>query len=187
MGLKAFSAILGTLSVASIFAVIQPSHSFETGHVKSVDFQGENLLDVKAIHNGKAYDVKVFRNEFCNGDTLPCLHSIKALVDGQQLPVKAVAKEANGRISIKAVRSDGKLIDIKSLMENGDLMDVKAHQVNGSFILPVKAFMKNGSILSIKGISKSGDVYDIKAIRSNLGDKVINGVKYMADIKAVEG
>ena len=186
MSLKALSAILGTLSVASIFTVIQPSHSFEIGHVKSVDFQGENLLDVKAIQNGKAYDVKVFRNEFCNGDTLPCLHSIKALVDGQQLPVKAVAKEANGRISIKAIRSDGKLIDIKSLMENGDLMDVKAHQVNGSFVLPVKAFMRNGSILSIKGISKSGDVYDIKAIRPNLADKVINGVKYMADIKAVQ-
>ena len=187
MVLKVRSVILGTLGIASIFAVIKPSHSFETGHVKSVDFQSENLLDVKAIHNGKAFDVKIIPNEFCNGDTLPCLHSIKAFVDGQQLPVKAVAKEANGMISIKAIRSDGKLIDIKSLMENGDLMDVKAHQVSGSFVLPVKAFMRNGSILSIKGISKSGDVYDIKAIRSNLRDKVINGVKYMADIKAVKG
>ena len=187
MNLKACSAIISTLSIASIFAVIQPGHSLERGHVKSVDFQGENLLDVKAIHNGEAHDVKIILNEFCNRDTLPCLHSVKAFVDGQQLPVKAVAKDASGRISIKAIRADGKLIDIKSLMKNGDLMDVKAHQVDGSFVLPVKASMKNGSILSIKGISKSGEVFDIKAIRTNLGDNVINGVPYMADIKAVEG
>ena len=130
--------------------------------------------------------MKIIPNKFCNRDTSPCLHSVKAFVDGLQLPVKAIAKESDGRISIKAIRSDGKLIDIKSLMENGDLMDVKARQVNGSFVLPVKAFMSNGSILSIKGISRRGDVYDIKAIRANLADKVINGVKYMADIKAIE-
>lgn len=186
MGLKSFSAIFGFLGIAGIFGISQPIHALEIGHVKSIDFDGEAFLDVKVFQNDKAYDLKIISNKSCNENTLPCLHSVKAFIDGQQFPVKAIVTEADGRVSVKAIRSDGSLIDIKSSSGDGSLMDVKVAPSSGSIVHPVKAYTKNGAIFSIKGIHQSGEVYDIKAFRKTLAGKTINGVEYMFDIKAVQ-
>lgn len=186
MVLKSFSAFFGFLGIAGIFAISQPIHAFEKGHVKSIDFEGEAFLDVKAFQNDKAYDLKIISNKSCNENTLPCLHSVKVFIDGQQFPVKAIAAAADGRVSVKAIRSDGSFIDIKSLSADGSLMDVKVVPVSGSSVHPVKAYTKNGEFFSIKGIHQSGEVYDIKAFRKTLAGKTINGVEYMYDIKAVQ-
>ena len=183
---KLFAATLGALTLASLLATPPPSNALEKGLVKSIDVDNETLLDVKAIKNGKIYDVKIIANNSCTDDTDPCLHSVKAFINGQKLPVKAVMEEPNDKISIKAISPGGELIDVKALDSDGDLIDVKALQVKGSFMNPVKAIKENGEILAIKGIHQSGEVFDIKAISMNNGTKRINGFEYISDIKAVE-
>ena len=171
-------------------AVLQaaPLRAADIGHVKAFDFNGEEIIRIKALKDGQEFNVKILKNDACskqNGSA--CLHSVKALVDGQQLPVKAIRKEANGRVSIKAITPSGALLDIKGITAKGEIVDIKASPVLNSRTHGVKGHTNNGTTLHVKGFDKAGNFYHIKAItnESSTAQQTVNGVEYWGDIKAL--
>jgi len=182
--LQALSAVFAGCAGLTLLNLI-PAKADEIGHLKAIDYNGETLVRVKALDNGKQYPVKVLINKDCatkNGTA--CLHAVKALINGEKVSVKAISKEPNGRVSVKAITKSGRILDIKGIKENGEILDVKALITVGSLTHGVKAFNKQSEAINVKGFDKSGGFYHIKAITTE-GPKSINGVKYWGDIKAI--
>ena len=178
--------LLTTAALAGLQAA--PLRAADIGHVKAFDANGEEMIRIKALKDGKEFNVKILKNNACsNQNSSACLHSVKALVDGQQLPVKAIRKEANGRVSIKAITASGELLDIKGITAKGEIVDIKASPVLNSRTHGVKGHTKDGTTLHVKGFDKAGNFHHIKAVtnESSTTPQTVNGVQYWGDIKAL--
>ena len=182
--LKAFSfALAGCAGMA----MLQPisAKADEIGHLKAIDYNGETLVRIKALDNGNQYPVKVLVNKDCaTKHGTACLHDVKALINGEIVSVKAISKEPNGRVSVKAITKSGRKLDVKGINENGEILDVKTVITVGSLTHGIKAFNKQSDAIDVKGFDKSGGFYHIKTIRIE-GSKSINGVQYWGDVKAI--
>ena len=161
----------------------------ETAHVKIYDHGNERIVDIKAIENGKYHDVKILIDKNCSnahGDA--CLHKVNAFVDGAQLPIKAVATEPNGLISIKAITRDGNMLDIKGITSDGEIVDIKARPGTNSLSHGVKAIFEDGSVAHVKVFDKDGGFYHIKAKSASpySSGRNAHGVTYWGDVRAIE-
>ena len=89
-------------------------------HIKAV-LPDAKLLDVKAIDSdGTYYDVKAIQDSHDIS-----LLSVKALVDGQTIPIKMIVKENDQYYPVKAIDNQGRILDVKAIGEDGEILDVK--------------------------------------------------------------
>ncbi len=80
----------------------------------------ETLLDVKAIDkNGKMHDIRAIQNS----EDVSIL-DVKAFIDGERLPVKLIIKNNERYYPLKAIDSEGNLIDINFINAYGDVEGV---------------------------------------------------------------
>lgn len=185
--MKPLKALSVVLSGCAGLAMLQPmsAQADEIGHVKAIDYAGETLVRIKVLDNGKQYPVKVLINEDCaTQHGTACLHDVKALINGEKISIKAISKEPNGRVSVKAITESGRILDVKGIKENDEILDIKTVITAGSLTHGVKAFNKQSETLNVKGFDRSGNFYHLKAVTTD-GTRSINGVKYWGDIKAI--
>ncbi len=139
-----------------------------------------HTLDVKAFDAaGKPHDVKALEN----GDTH--LMDVKALVDGQQLPIKMLVS-GDAFVPVKAIGADGRIWDVKAIDANGSKLDVKGVSRTGR-IIQVKALGPQREIYAVKAISPSGQMRDVKGVKTSDEEleATVSGVKVFAHVKAV--
>ncbi|MBT8310134.1 MAG: hypothetical protein HKO72_02080 [Flavobacteriaceae bacterium] len=151
-------------------------------HVKA--FRPEaKLLRIKAIDKeGNYHDVKAIQD---SDDT--SILNVKALVDGERLPIKMIVKGANDRFyPVKAIAKNGTLVDIKAITEDGEIMGVKGFSRSGN-IINLRAITKNNRYYNVIAISPQGKVNAVKGIKmfDSEEEAVINGVSIYAHIKAI--
>ena len=161
---------------------------------KSEEFQGPifwqvkafrpqaKFIDIKAIDkNGKKYDVRAIQtyddSSFLN---------VKALVDGEQLPIKLIVKQGDRFYPVKAIDHDGTIIDIKAVTKNGEIWDVKGVSKSGN-IVHLRAISKLGVFYNIIAVSPDGKVNDVKGLKmlDTEVETIINGVSVFAHVKSL--
>ena len=140
------------------------------------------LIKIKAIDkDGNMYAVKAIQN-FDDTSIL----DVKAIVNEKLLPVKLIVKEKDIYFPLKAITSDGTLLDIKAITETGELLPVKGVGQSG-IVVHIRAIDEDNSFHSIFAISPEGQVNDVKGIKmltTNL-ETTINGVSIFAHVKAL--
>jgi hypothetical protein len=148
-------------------------------HVKAVDVSGQ-FIDIKAVDNqGNIYDVKAIPDGNLH------LMDVKALVNGQQWPVKILVAE-DQFAPVKAIGPDGTILDIKALTKDGQRLDVKGVSRAGN-IIHIKAIGPEPAFYGVKAISPAGNLHDVKGLKMfrRQQEAVINGVPVEAHIKAL--
>jgi hypothetical protein len=154
----------------------------------------ERLWDVKAYHpevkfikikaidkDGKMYDVKAFQR-FHDTSIL----NVKAIVNGEQLPVKLIVKENDIYYPLKAIANDGTLLDIKAVTDSGALLPLKGLGKEGNIVY-IRAIAKDASFYNVFAISPEGRVNDVKGVKmlSTTVETTINVVFIFAHVKAM--
>ena len=141
------------------------------------------LLNVKAIDDdGTLYDVKAIQTSESTS-----ILNIKALVNGQQLPIKILRKENAEFYPVKAIRKDGSLLNIKAINEDGSILDVKGVSQSGNVIdlMAITADSKTYNLISISPFSEVNAVKGVKMTDSPV-EAVVNGVSIFAHVKAIK-
>ncbi len=143
----------------------------------------ETLLDVKAIDkDGKMHDIRAIQNS----EDVSIL-DVKAFVDGERLPVKLIIKNGERYYPLKAIDSEGNLIDIKAITPDGN-------------ILPVKGVSKTGNVVHLRAIAEDQSFYDIIAMSPDISfnhvkgikmtdnpvEAIVNGVSIFAHVKSIK-
>lgn len=140
------------------------------------------LLKIKAIDkDGKMYPVKAIQS-FDDTSIL----DIKAIINGEYLPIKLIVKDDDVYYPLKAIAKDGTLIDVKAVTEEGEILPVKGVGKSGT-IVHVRAIGKDSAFYNIFAISPEGKVNDVKGIKMlkvNV-ETIINGVSVFAHVKAL--
>lgn len=150
-------------------------------HIKAV-LPEAKLLDIKAIDKkGVYYDVKAIQDSYDVS-----ILSIKALVNGQAIPIKMIVKKNDEYYPVKAIDNDGSILDIKAIGENGELLDVKGVSRMGS-IVDVRAIDKEQRHYNVISISPHKGVNHVKGLKmfNEEVEAVIHGVKIFAHVKSV--
>ncbi|NER11319.1 DUF7486 family protein [Muriicola jejuensis] len=143
----------------------------------------ETLLDVKAIDkDGNRHDIRAIQNS----DDVNIL-DVKAFIHGERLPVKLIIKNNERYYPLKAIDSEGNLIDIKAITTDGK-------------ILPVKGVSKTGNVVHLRAIAEDQSFYDIIAMSPDTKfnhvkgikmtdspvEAIINGVSIFAHVKSIK-
>ncbi len=149
-------------------------------NIKAVTKDGKNL-QVKAIdEEGKQFDVKAIQDSeqysFMN---------IKAIVDGNELPIKVLVSD-DEYAPVKAISRDGKIYDIKAIAEDGTIIAIKGINRLGN-IINLKAVTDNGEFYAIKAFSPKGKLNDVKGIKifDRETEMTLRGNKVYAHVKAL--
>jgi hypothetical protein len=140
------------------------------------------LLDVNAIDAiGNIYDVRAIQT---SDDT--SVLNVKALVNGEQLPVKLIMKNEDWYIPVKAIDDKGALMNIKVITENREILDIKGVRQTGN-IIHLKAITKDSVFYNIVAISPEGKVNAVTGIKmlDTPLETIINGVEVFAHVKAI--
>ncbi len=140
------------------------------------------LLDVKAIDKeGHIYDIKAIQD---SDDT--SILNVKALVNGEHLPVKLIVKNSDALYPLKAIANDGSILDVKALDPDGEIIDVKGISKSGN-IVHIRAIRPQNIMYNIIAVSPDGNVNSVKGVKLNDEEveTVINGVKVFAHVKAL--
>ncbi|NNM16970.1 MAG: hypothetical protein HKP24_00225 [Croceitalea sp.] len=140
------------------------------------------LMDIKAIDKkGNRHEVRAIQQ---SSDA--SMLSVKAMVDGEALPIKLVEKGGEQFYPVKAIDHDGFLIGIKAETETGGLLDVKGVSQTGN-IVHLRAINKYLKYYNIIAISPEGKVYDVKGLKmlDTPVETVINGVRIFAHVKSL--
>ena len=137
-------------------------------HIKAV-FPEAKLLDIKAIDkDGTHHDVKAIQDSHDIS-----LLGVKALVNGETIPIKMIVKDNDKYYPVKAIDHDGMILDVKAIGENGEIMDVKG-------------VSRMGSIVEIRAIDKDGRQYNVISVSPNEGVNHVKGLKmFNEDVEAV--
>jgi hypothetical protein len=149
-------------------------------NVKAVTPDGKNLA-VKAFDaEGNVFDVKATQDSEQHS-----FMSIKAFVDGAELPVKVLDSEGE-YAPVKAIGQDGTHYDIKALTEEGLKLDVKGVGRSGSLV-HVKAINELGEFYGIKAFAPDGKLNDVKGIKifDRQVEQVSRGNSIQAHLKAI--
>ena len=140
------------------------------------------LLKIKAIDKeGNFYDVKAIQSF----DDISIL-DVKAIVNNEYLPVKLIVKENEAYYPLKAITSDGILLDIKAITNTGELLPVKGIGTSG-IIIRIRAIGDNDTFYNVFAISPDGHVNDVKGLKmlkTNV-ETVINEISIYAHVKAL--
>ena len=140
------------------------------------------LLQVKAIDkDGNIYPIKAIQD---SEDT--SLINVKALVNGERVAVKLIVKENDRLYPVKAIMSDGTILDVKAIDEDGEIIDVKGFSKTGN-IVNIRAIRPQPIMYNIIAVSPDGKVNDVKGIKmmTQEVETVLHGVKVFAHIKAM--
>ena len=156
-----------------IFSVTNVNSQDQTGenviywHIKAV-LPEAKLIDVKAIDkDGKHHDVKAIQDSHDVS-----LLGVKALVNGQTIPVKMIVKKDDKYYPVKAIDHDGKILDVKAIGEDGEILDVKG-------------VSRMGSIVEIRAIDKDQNQYNVISVSPNEGVNHVKGLKmFNEDVEA---
>jgi hypothetical protein len=149
--------------------------------------------NVKAIHpDGKSLDVKAFDKEGKSFDIKAIQNSdqdsfldVKAIVNGEQLPVKMLESE-NQFVPVAAIDNEGVKYYIKAITAEGEKLDVKGVARFGNIVI-MKAITKKGDFYGVKAISPAGELNDIKGIKIARGERemALKGIGIHAHVKAM--
>lgn len=150
-------------------------------HVKAVRPDGR-LLDVKAIAlDGEIIDVKAI-------ETPGNLHlmDVKALRDGEKLPIKVIAGDDGEVGPIRTILADGTTLPIEAIDLDGTRYPVRVAGGAGN-LHHVKAIGPGGAIWGVKAISPDGHLMDIKGVRMKSGplETEIHGQPVLTHVKAI--
>lgn len=140
------------------------------------------LLKVKAIDKeGNIYDIKAIQD---SDDT--SLLNVKALVNGEKVAVKLIVKQNDRLYPVKAIMSDGTILDVKAIDEDGEIIDVKGFSKTGN-IVHIRAIRPQPIMYTIIAVAPNGKVNDVKGIKmmTDEVETVLHGVKVFAHIKAL--
>lgn len=151
-------------------------------HVKAY-LPDAQLLNIKAIDkDGNIHDVKAIQD---SDDT--SILDVKALVNGNRLPVKVIVKGGDLYFPVKAIDTDGTLIDIKGITEEGEILDVKGVTRSGN-VVRLRAINVNSISYNIIAVSPEGYVNSVKGVKmtDDVVETVVNGVSIYAHIKALK-
>ncbi|MEX0287613.1 MAG: hypothetical protein AB3N14_00745 [Flavobacteriaceae bacterium] len=179
--LLTFLVLAVNTSIAQAQSNENPNENVVYWHIKAV-LPEAKLLDIKAIDKeGNYYDVKAIQKSF-NIDLL----GIKALVNGQAIPIKMIVKEDDLYYPVKAIEDDGSILDIKAIGENGELLDVKGVSRMGN-IVEVRAIDKNQQQYNVISISPDQGVNHVKGLKmfNEEVEAVIHGIKIFAHVKSL--
>ncbi len=145
-------------------------------HIKAV-LPEAKLLDIKAIdEDGVYHDVKAIQDSYDVS-----FLSIKALVNGQAIPIKMIVKKNDTYYPVKAIDNDGRILDIKAIGEDGEKLDVKGVSRMGN-IIDVKAIDKEQRQFNVISISPQEGVNHVKGLKmfNEEVEAVIHGIKIVA-------
>jgi hypothetical protein len=141
------------------------------------------LLQIKVIdRNGEFHDVKAIQDSENTG-----VLNVKAIVNGNRLPIKLIVHGNDPYYPLKAINTDGTIMDVKAITEQGFMLDVKGVSKTGN-IIHVRAIAKDGAQYNVLAVSPLGEVNDVKGLKMMDTDveAVINGVQVFAHVKALK-
>ncbi|WP_299123039.1 hypothetical protein [uncultured Winogradskyella sp.] len=141
------------------------------------------LIKIKAIDkNGTIYNVKAVQS-FDDTSIL----NVKAIVNGEYLPIKLIVKDDDMYYPLKAISSDGTLLDIKAITEEGELLPIKGVGQSG-MIVHIRAIGEDSAFYNVFAISPKGQVNDVKGVKmlKTTVETLINGVAIFAHVKALK-
>ncbi len=151
-------------------------------HIKAV-LPEAKLLDIKAIDAaGTHHEVKAIQDSHDIS-----LLNVKALVDGQTLPIKMIINKNDKYYPVKAIDYEGRILDIKAIGEDGELLDVKGVSRMGNLI-EVRAIDKEQKQYDVISISPRKGVNHVKGLKmfSEDVEAVIHGIKIFAHVKSLQ-
>ena len=151
-------------------------------HIKAV-LPNAQLLDVRAIDkDGNHHDVMAIQDSH----DISLLH-VKALVNGQTLPIKLIVKENDEHYPVKAIDFEGRILDIKAIAQNGELLNVKGVSRMGNLV-EIRALDQQQRQYDIISISPQQGVNHVKGLKmfSEDVEAVIHGVKIFAHVKSLQ-
>ena len=151
-------------------------------HIKAV-LPEAKLLDIKAIDAaGTHHEVKAIQDSHDIS-----LLNVKALVDGQTLPIKMIINKNDQYYPVKAIDYEGRILDIKAIGEDGELLDVKGVSRMGNLI-EVRAIDKEQKQYDVISISPRKGVNHVKGLKmfSEDVEAVIHGIKIFAHVKSLQ-
>ncbi len=150
-------------------------------HIKAV-LPEAKLLDVKAIDKaGNHYDVKAVQDSHDIS-----LLGVKAIMNGQIIPIKMIVKKDDQYYPVKAIDHDGRILDVKAIGEDGETLDVKGVSRMGS-IIEVRAIDKDQKQYNVISISPLDGVNHVKGLKmfNEEVEAVIHGYKIFAHVKSL--
>ncbi|GGD39223.1 DUF7486 family protein [Muriicola marianensis] len=143
----------------------------------------ETLLDVKAIDkNGKMHEIRAIQNS----EDVSIL-DVKAFIEGERLPVKLIIKNNERYYPLKAIDSEGNLIDIKAITAEGKILPVKGVSKTGN-VVHLRAIAEDMTFYDIIAMSPDTEFNHVKGIKmtDNPVEAIVNGVSIFAHVKSIK-
>lgn len=140
------------------------------------------LLDVKAIDKiGNIHDIKAIQD---SDDT--SILNVKALVNGERLPVKLIVDYSVSLYPLIAITNDGSILNVKALDPDGEVITIKGFSKSGN-IVHIRAIRPQNIMYNIIAVSPDGKVNTVKGIKmmDEEVETVINGILVFAHVKAL--
>ncbi|WP_136481055.1 DUF7486 family protein [Cognatitamlana onchidii] len=149
-------------------------------NVKAIQPDGKSL-DIKAFNDQeKAFDVKGIQNSDQDN-----LIDIKAIVDGNNLPVKILVSK-DQFTPVVAITPKGDAYKLQAVTPEGEKLQVIGVVRFGNIVI-MKAMTKKGKFYGVKAISPNGKLNDVKGIKINPQDREMSsrGHEIYAHVKAM--
>ncbi|WP_242132377.1 DUF7486 family protein [Aestuariivivens marinum] len=155
---------------------------FETiyWNVKAIHPNGQSL-DIKMFDNaGESFDIKAIQNSDQDN-----LLDVKAIVDGEILPVKVLVSK-NQYTPVVAITDAGSAYKLKAITPEGEEFEIIGVVRFGNVVI-IKALTSKGKFYGVKAISPTGQLNDIKGIKINSQDRemTLKGHSIYAHVKAM--
>ena len=149
-------------------------------NVKAIQPDGQSL-DVKVFNSaGDAFDIKAIQNSDQDN-----LLDVKAMIDGEQLPVKILVSKQQFT-PVVAITNQGNAYKLKAITPEGEELQVIGVVRVGNIVV-VKAVTQKGKFYGVKAISPSGQLNDVKGIKINFQEREMTsrGHSIFAHVKAM--
>ena len=140
------------------------------------------LIEIKAIDkDGSMYNVKAIQNFY---DTN--IINVKAIVNGEQLPIKLIVSDDDIYFPLKAIDAEGNLLDIKAVTDSGELLPIKGIGKSGNLVY-IKVIGDDDAFYNVFAFSPEGRVNDVEGVKllETKVETTINGVLIYAHVKAL--
>jgi len=149
-------------------------------NVKAILPDGKSL-DVKVFNSaGEPFDIKAIQNSDQDN-----LLDVKAIIDGEQLPVKILVSKQQFT-PVVAITNNGNAYKLKAITPEEEQIEVIG-VVRFDNIVIMKAVTKKGKFYGVKAISPTGQLNDIKGIKINPQEREMTskGHSIYAHVKAM--
>ncbi len=149
-------------------------------NVKAIQPDGQSL-DVKVFNTaGDPFDIKAIQNSDQDN-----LLDVKAIVDGEQLPVKILVSKQQFT-PVVAITNNGNVYRLKAITPEGEQIQVIGVVRFGNIVI-MKAVTQKGKFYGVKAISPTGQLNDVKGIKINFQEREMTsrGHNIFAHVKAM--